>query len=102
MIHMRTQARHCLAHVRFRMGEHDEALRLCEEILALTASVESRMTRLYIGPMHVETLLALGRGDDARATLATYAGMVAQCQSPMFTREVERLRSLVGADAPRP
>ena len=61
----------------------------------MLATSEATVTRLWIGPAHVETLLALGRRDEAREALDVYAAIVAECQSPYFTREVERLRGLV-------
>jgi hypothetical protein len=43
----------------------------------------------------VETLLALGRRQEATDCFQTYAAMVAECQSPWFRSEVERLRPLL-------
>jgi hypothetical protein len=39
-------------------------------------------------------LLAVGRLDDAKARFADYEKLVAECQSPRFAREAERLRTL--------
>jgi tetratricopeptide (TPR) repeat protein len=96
LTHMKGEAWRCMAHIRIRQGRLDEALRLIDQVLAMLATSEAKGTHLWIGPAHVETLLALGRREEAREALGIYAGVVAECQSPYFTREVARLRSLVG------
>ena len=92
MLHMHIEALRALAHVHFRRGELDEALARCEEHARMTAGKEARVSRLWLGPLHVEILLTMGRPDEARTVLATYADMVATCQTPYFTREVARLK----------
>jgi eukaryotic-like serine/threonine-protein kinase len=93
--HMRAEAWRCMAHVRIQQGRLEEALRLFEQILATLAESEAKVSRLWIGPPHIETLLALGRTDEAREVLRAYGEMVAQCQTAHFAREVVRLRGLV-------
>ena len=99
--HMRGEAWRCVAHIRIRQGRLDSALGLFEQTLAMLATSEAKAARLWIGPPHVETLLALGRRDEAREVLDAYAGVIAECQTPHFTREVARLRGLV-AELPPP
>jgi tetratricopeptide (TPR) repeat protein len=99
--HMKGEAWRCMAHIRIRQGRLDEALQLIDQTLAMLATSEAKGTRLWIGPVHVETLLALGRRDEAREVLGVYAGVVAECQSPYFTREVVRLRGLVEDETDR-
>ena len=53
------------------------------------------MSRLWIGPLHIEALLAAGRLDEARERLAVYAKMVGECQTAHFDREVVRLEAMV-------
>lgn len=96
LFHLRTDARGSLAHVRFLRGEIEDALRLIEEIHGLIGATESRIAPLTIGPLHIEVLFAAGRGDEARERLRVWSELVAECQSPFFAREVERLRALVG------
>ena len=96
LLYTRTEARRCLAHVYFRRGELDETLRLCEEILALLGEGKSPVSRLWLGPLHVEALFQAGRVDEARRRLADYEAVVAGCQSPRFDQEATRLRELVG------
>jgi tetratricopeptide (TPR) repeat protein len=100
--YMKGEAWCCMAQVRIRQGRFEDALRLFEQTQEMLATSEGRATRLWMGPAHVETLLALGRRDEARETLRAYAAMVAECQSPHFTREVGRLRGLLegGVSAP--
>ena len=95
LLYMRTEARRALAHVRFRRGELDESLCQCNEVLALTAGIEPRLSRLCLGPLHIEALVATGALDEARDQLGTYESLVTECQSPHFKREVVRLRARV-------
>jgi tetratricopeptide (TPR) repeat protein len=95
LLYSRTEGRRSLAHVHFRRGEVEETVRLADEILEMTAASESRVSRLWLGPLHVEALFALGRRDEARAQLASYAALVSDCQSPYFSREVARLEGMV-------
>ncbi len=94
---MKTDARRCLARVRFLRGEFEQTAALCREILELTEGQEPRISRLWAGPLHVESLLALGRGDEARARLDAFAALAGECQSPFFRREAARLEALVAA-----
>jgi eukaryotic-like serine/threonine-protein kinase len=95
LLYMQTEARRCIAYVESQRGDFEEAVRLSEQVLELTADTDARVSRLWTGPIHIEALLALGRRDEARERLAAYAEMVADCQSPHFTREVARLEGLV-------
>jgi tetratricopeptide (TPR) repeat protein len=101
----RFEAHRCLAEVRFRRGEFDEAERLCAAASELVSGTESRVSRLWLGPLYIEVLLAAarraeeeGKHDTAAAKrslaaehLARYQELVADCQSPRFTREAARL-----------
>ena len=46
LLYSRTEGRRCLAHVHFRHGELDEALRYCDEILGMLGEGKSRISRL--------------------------------------------------------
>ena len=96
LLYLRTEAHRCLAGVHFKRGELNEVVRLSERIIELTADTDARVSKLWSGPVHIEALLALGRRDEARKQLAAYAEMVADCQSPHFSREVSRLEGLLG------
>jgi tetratricopeptide (TPR) repeat protein len=93
--YMRTEARRCLGELLVADGRAEEGLRRFQEVLELTAGTDARVSRLWTGPPHVETLLALGRRQEAAEVFQTYAAMVAECQSPWFRSEVERLRVLL-------
>ena len=73
----------------------DEAFRLCEEAYALVSPTESRVSRLWLGPLHIEVLLAKGRIDEAKEKLNEYQQLASECQSPRFTGEAERLRNVL-------
>jgi tetratricopeptide (TPR) repeat protein len=95
LLYLRTEGHRCLAYVHFKLGELNEAVRLSERVLELTAETDARVSKLWLGPLHIEVLLQLGRRDEASERLGAYAEMVADCQSPHFGREVSRLRGLV-------
>src|SRR5262249_429042 len=109
LIYLRFEGRRCLAEVYFRRGEFDEAERLCSAASELVSGTESRLSRLWLGPLYIQALLgaglravAEGKLDEAAAKrglaaehLARYQELVADCQSPRFTREAARLADLV-------
>jgi len=95
LLFLRTESHRSLAHVHFKRGEMEEVIRLSERVLELTAGTDARVSKLWLGPLHIEALLALRRRHEARDVLSAYADMVADCQTPHFSREVVRLRDLV-------
>jgi MalT-like TPR region len=110
LLYSRAEGRRTLAHVRLARGEAEEAERLCAEALELVSSTESRVSRLWLGPVYIESLVAVGQGAStdgntekgnekrARAAehLAVYQELVAECQSPLFKTEASRLADLLG------
>lgn len=94
LLYMRTEARRCLGELLISAGRHQEAVARFEEVLELTAPTDARISRLWTGPPHVEALLALGRREEARSRFDVYATLVAECQSPWFTKESSRLAKL--------
>jgi tetratricopeptide (TPR) repeat protein len=111
LLYSRFEGRRCLAAAHFRRGEFDEAERLCAEASELVSGTDSRLSRLWLGPLFIETLLAAGlraegdgAPDEAAAKLglaaehlAAYQELVAECQSPRFTREAARLADLIAS-----
>jgi tetratricopeptide (TPR) repeat protein len=95
LLYSRTEGRRCLAHVHFKHGELDETLRLCEEILEFLGEGKSRISRLWLGPLHIEALFLSGRREEAGRRLAEYEALVSDCQSPRCEREVVRLKKLL-------
>jgi hypothetical protein len=119
LVYSRADARRCLAHVRLRRQELDEAERLCAETLDLVANTESRIIRLWLGPVYVKVVGALSKSLEAAANeaesagkpeeadakraeasskrqlaeqlLVRYSELVAGCQSPRFKSEAIRL-----------
>jgi tetratricopeptide (TPR) repeat protein len=110
LLYSRAEGRRTLAHVRLARGEADEAERLCAEALELVSSSESRVSRLWLGPIYIESLIAaeqsaLAEGDPEKANakraraaahLTVYQELVAECQSPLFKAEAARLADLLG------
>ena len=131
LLYSRFEALRCLAEVRFRQAlagvsnsvsglesksseitrtdELDEAERLCAEADELVSPTESRVSRLWLGPLYIEVLLAQrkraeGEKDNETAErrftkaaekLAAYQELVADCQSPRFTAEAARLAAII-------
>jgi tetratricopeptide (TPR) repeat protein len=97
LIYSRFEGHRSLAYVRFRRGEFDEAERVCGAISEVVSGTDSRVSRLWLGPLYIEVLLAAGKRDLAARHLADYQELVADCQSPRFTREAERLAEVIAA-----
>lgn len=95
LIYSHFEALRCLALVHFRRNELDEAQRICNEAEEFLAPTESRLSRLWLGPLHIEVLLAAQKRDEAKKKLADYQALVADCQSPRFIAEASRLAALV-------
>ncbi len=109
LLYSRFEGHRCLAEVHFRRGEFDEAERLCAAASTLVSGTESRVSCLWLGPLYIEVLLAAGhraegegKPDEAAAKrdlaaehLVLYQELVAECQSPRFTREASRLRDQI-------
>ena len=95
LIYSHFEALRCLAEVRVRRNEFDEAERVCREAEEFLAPTESRVSRLWLGPLHIEVLLALNKRDEAARKLTDYQELVAECQTPRFTAEASRLASLL-------
>jgi len=96
LLYLRTEALWCMAHMHFKSGEFEEAIGLCERVIELTAGTDARNSKLWAGPIHITALMELSRRDEARMQLATYAEMVADCQTAHFRREVSSLERMVG------
>ena len=91
LLYSHFEALRSLAQVRFRRNELEEAERLCRQADELVAPTESRVSKLCLGPLYIEVLLASGKRDEAAARLTAYQALVADCQSPRFTAEATRL-----------
>ena len=91
LLFQRTESRRALAHVHFRRGDLDECLHRCDEIVELTEGLEPKISRLHLGPLHIEALRRAGRHAAASQQLNAYAALVAECQAPNYVREVARL-----------
>jgi tetratricopeptide (TPR) repeat protein len=95
LLYSRTEGRRCLAHAHFRNGDLEEALGLCEEILEMLGA-KSRISRLWLGPLHIEALIQSVRRADATLRLEEYEKLVSECQAPRCEREIVRLKKLLG------
>ncbi|MCM3872729.1 MAG: hypothetical protein ND895_18765, partial [Pyrinomonadaceae bacterium] len=95
LVYSRNEGRRSLAHVFFKQGELDETLRLCDEIRELLSEGKSRITHLWLGPLHIEALFRAGRREEASQRLAEYEALVSDCQAPCRERDVVRLKKLL-------
>jgi tetratricopeptide (TPR) repeat protein len=96
LLYSRSEGRRCLAHVHFRKGDYAQTLRLCDEIFELLGDSTSRVSRLWVGPLHIEALFVSGKTEQAARRLREYEALVSDCQSPRCELEVERLKKLLG------
>jgi tetratricopeptide (TPR) repeat protein len=94
LIYTHFEALRCLAEVHRRRGELVEAVEVCRKADEFVSPTDSRVSQLWLGPLYIEVLLALGKKDEARQRLSAYQLLVAQCQSPRFTSEANRLTGL--------
>lgn len=111
LLYIRFEAHRCLAEVHRRRGDLEESARVCAETSELISDTESRVSQLWLGPLHIEVLLALGEraaaaGEreaaaalraQAAEKLLSYQALVADCQAARFTREAARLSKVLGA-----
>ena len=95
MLYSHFEALRCLAEVRFRRAEIDEAEQLCRQAEELISPTESRVSRLWLGPLYIEVLLAAQKVNEAETKLADYQQLVAECQTPRFTSEATRLAQML-------
>src|ERR1700752_39281 len=117
LIYSRFEALRCFAAVHYYRAlsglfdDNDllEAERWCEEAQKLVGPTESRVSQLWLGPLHIDVLLAIARRAqdnndseledkkraEARKLLESYRELTSACQSPRFSAEATRLSSLV-------
>jgi tetratricopeptide (TPR) repeat protein len=95
LLYSHFEALRCFAEVRFRRGEIEEAEQLCRQAEELVTPTESRVSRLWLGPLYIEVLLAGQKRDEAATRLADYQTLVADCQSPRFSSEATHLATLI-------
>lgn len=117
-IYLHFEALRCLACVyylralsgRFDEPERDldEAERLCKVAQDRVGQTESRVSQLWLGPLHMDVLLtqakqaetkndpelAARKRAEVKDLLGCYQQVVADCQSPRFKSEAERLAKL--------
>jgi len=109
LVYSRAEGHRALAHVSFRRGELVEAERICAAAMSFLAETESNVSRLWLSPVYIETVMALrkraeaegkleearARDEESAALAERYSKLTAACQSPRFSREAERLTALV-------
>jgi len=91
LLYTHFEALRCLAEVRFRRAELEEAEQLCRQAHEFVAPTDSRVTQLWLGPLYIEVLLAAQKRSEAVKKLTEYQTLIAECQSPRFTNEATRL-----------
>jgi tetratricopeptide (TPR) repeat protein len=84
----------CLAEVRLRRDELEEAEEVCRQADALVSPTDSRVSQLWLGPLYIQVLMARGKKEEAKERLDKYQVLVDQCQSLRFSSEAQRLAKL--------
>ena len=109
LLYSRFEGHRCLAEVRRQRGELDEAEAVCVKAFDVVSKTESRVSRLWLGPVYIGILLesaktaaTAGNVEEsetqrakAKDLLLRYQKLVDDCQSPRFSREAERLATLI-------
>ncbi|HXL80090.1 MAG TPA: protein kinase [Pyrinomonadaceae bacterium] len=109
LLYSRFEGHRCLAEVRRQRGELDEAEAVCVKAFEVVSKTESRVSRLWLGPLYIGILLesaktaaTAGKVEESEAKrakakelVARYQKLVDTCQSPGFSREAARLATLV-------
>jgi len=91
LLYTHFEALRCLAEVRLRRDELNEAEAVCRQADELVSPTESRVSQLWLGPLFIKVLVALDKKDEAAEKLTAYEALVAECQSARFTSEASRL-----------
>ena len=65
LLYSHFEALRCLAEVRFRRGELEEAEKICREADELISPTDSRVTQLWLGPLYIQVLLAAQKRAEA-------------------------------------
>jgi hypothetical protein len=58
LLYTRFEGHRCLAEVRFRRGELDEAESVCAAAYDFISKTESRVCHLWLGPLYIDVLIA--------------------------------------------
>ena len=95
LLYSHFEALRCLAEVRLCRAELEEAEKVCREADELVSPTDSRVTKLWLGPLYIKVLLAAQKRDEAIKKLSEYQALVAECQSPRFTSEATRLAQML-------
>ncbi|HEV8428186.1 MAG TPA: protein kinase [Pyrinomonadaceae bacterium] len=95
LLYSHFEALRCFAEVRRRRSEIEEAEQLCRQAEELVSPTDSRVSRLWLGPLYIEVLLAAHKRDEAVNKLTAYQALVAECQSPRFSNEATRLAAKI-------
>src|SRR4029079_18432529 len=82
LLYTHFEALRCLAEVRLRRDELEEAEDVCRQADELVSPTESRVSQLWLGPLFIKVLLATGKRDEAMERLTVYKALVGQCQTP--------------------
>ena len=79
-------------------GALDRAEDVCRQAEQLIEPTESRVSRLWLGPLYIEVLMAQHKYAEAREKLTAYKALVAECQTQRFVAEGSRLEALLAHD----
>ena len=111
LFYMHFESLRCLALVHIYRTEWDKAEETCAAAADLLAPTESRVSRLWLGPMYIDVVLenaarlekqgnqaeAASKRTFARELLTVYQQLVSECQSPRFKKEAGELEEKMRA-----
>ncbi|HEY6045429.1 MAG TPA: tetratricopeptide repeat protein, partial [Pyrinomonadaceae bacterium] len=116
LLYMLFEAHRCLATVRWRRGELDEAEKLCAAASDIVSVTESRVSQLWLGPLYIEVLIDVAKQlesehklDEAAAKLkfagellTRYQQLVGECQTQHFVRMAAQLEQQLQSQTSKP
>ncbi len=68
-------------------NELEEAERVCRQAEELVGPTESHVSKLWLGPLYIEVLLALNKRDEARERLMAYQKLLTVVRRPVLPQK---------------
>jgi tetratricopeptide (TPR) repeat protein len=97
LLWLRLEARRATAYRELWWGDPAKTVAIAEECRALLAGTDAQQTNLFLGPIHAEALVWLGRSAEAGEVLARTAELARRAEAPLGELACRRVRGLLRA-----
>ncbi|HET9767941.1 MAG TPA: protein kinase, partial [Thermoanaerobaculia bacterium] len=94
LLWLRLEARRAAAYSELWRGDPARTVAIAEECRALLAGTDAQQTNLFLGPVHAEALVRLGRHAEAGELLARTAELARRAEAPLAELACRRVRGL--------